>query len=159
MNELQNRIVRHLKGGARVFLCGNGGSAAIAQHVAAELMVKYRKVRRPLPAMALASDIALLTAHSNDFGYETVFARQLDAWMVAGDILIAMTTSGKSVNVLNAMAVSRGALVVVLRGETELETRHQNVYEEGFPGPTAEIQQGHLKWCHDLCEVIDEHFN
>ena len=95
-------ICKALKNGRKILLCGNGGSAADAQHIAAELVGCYEKQRRSWPALALTTDTSALTAVSNDLGYEQVFARQVAGLAQAGDVLIAISTSGKSKNVLRA---------------------------------------------------------
>src|SRR5258705_9310697 len=94
-------------GGHQVLICGNGGSAADAQHIAAELVGRYVIERRPLPAIALTTDTSALTAIANDYGLERVFARQVEALGHAGDILVAITTSGTSKNILAAVAAAR----------------------------------------------------
>ena len=93
--------------GRKVFLCGNGGSAADAQHIAAELVGRYSVERRGLPAIALTTDTSVLTAVGNDFGYTHIFARQVEALADPGDVLIAISTSGRSANVLAAVRVAR----------------------------------------------------
>src|SRR5512144_1021667 len=93
--------------GRKVLLCGNGGSAADAQHIAAELVGRFVLERRPLPAIALTTDTSALTAIANDYGYEHVFARQVDALGAEGDVLVAITTSGTSKNVVAAAAIAR----------------------------------------------------
>jgi D-sedoheptulose 7-phosphate isomerase len=100
-------IVQTLNAGKKVLLCGNGGSAADAQHIAAELVGRYELPRRSFPAIALTTDTSALTALSNDFGYEEVFARQITGLAQSGDILIALSTSGKSPNVLRAVEEAR----------------------------------------------------
>lgn len=162
---IANRIIAHINGGAKVLLVGNGGSAAIAQHIAAELMVKFNKVRDPIPALALTADTSVLTAHANDFGYITVFARQIEALCSAGDIVIAMTTSGRSQNVIAAIkrAAERGALVLVLTGPVDLEAlsaqylvEYSIIVERSEEVTTARIQEDHLNWLHTLCGDIDD---
>jgi D-sedoheptulose 7-phosphate isomerase len=107
-----------LEQGGTLFFCGNGGSAADAQHVATEYVVRYMRTRRALPAVALTTDTSLLTAVSNDFGVERIFARQVEALGREGDVLIAISTSGNSANVLRAAeeATTRGLRVVGLTG-------------------------------------------
>src|SRR5688572_2480343 len=93
-----------LSAGNKILLCGNGGSAADAQHIAAELVGRYEQQRQPFPAISLTTDTSALTALSNDYGYEDVFARQVEALGRAGDVLIAISTSGKSTNIIKAAA-------------------------------------------------------
>jgi len=108
-----------LEEGGTFFFCGNGGSASDSQHLAAELIGRYQHNRRAIPALSLTVDTSALTAIANDFGFENVFSRQLEGLGKSGDILFALSTSGKSKNVINAMktAKSRGILVVGLSGE------------------------------------------
>src|SRR6476469_3316989 len=109
-----------LTSGRKILLCGNGGSAADAQHIAAELVGCYEKERRSWPAVALTTDTSALTAVSNDLGYEQVFARQVAGLAQPGDVLIAISTSGKSKNVLEAAKRARefGCKTIALTGET-----------------------------------------
>ncbi len=108
-----------LRGGHKILACGNGGSAAEAQHLVAELVGRFREERRALPAIALTADTATLTAIGNDYGYERVFARQLEALGRAGDLLFAISTSGNSANVVRAAQAARslGCTVVAITGE------------------------------------------
>ena len=106
---LAERTVIAYRGGKKLLLMGNGGSAADAQHIAAELVGRFELQRRPLPAIALTTDSSILTAVSNDFGFEDCFARQVQALAAEGDILIAISTSGKSGNILRAVDAARHA--------------------------------------------------
>ncbi len=99
-------IINAYQAGKKVLLVGNGGSAADAQHIAAELVGRFLKERKALPAVALTTDTSILTAVSNDYGYDTVFSRQIEALAEEGDVLLAITTSGASPNVLNAIKKS-----------------------------------------------------
>jgi D-sedoheptulose 7-phosphate isomerase len=114
--ELLDATVRR---GRKILVCGNGGSAASAQHFAAECVVRFERERHPLPAIALAADVAALTAIGNDYGYEHAFARQVAAHGRAGDVLIALSTSGRSVNVIRAARTARemGIAVIALTGK------------------------------------------
>lgn len=103
-----NAVLDTLKAGGKVLLCGNGGSAADAQHIATEMTVKMRKVREPMAAVALTTNPSLLTAQANDLGFDTVFSRQVASLGSAKDILIAISTSGNSPNVLEAVNAARG---------------------------------------------------
>ncbi len=103
-----------LKGGGTLFFCGNGGSAADAQHMAAEYVVRYKKERRAYPAIALTTDSSLLTAGGNDYGFETIFERQVEALCKVGDLLILHTTSGNSPNLLRAAEAAKAKGVATL---------------------------------------------
>lgn len=147
--------------GKKVLLCGNGGSAADAQHIAAELVGRFVLERRPLAAIALTTDTSALTAIANDYGYEHVFARQVDALGAPGDVLIAITTSGTSKNVVAAAAVARqrGMKVIGLTGGKG--AAFVAACDAGVAVPstvTARIQECHITIGHLLCEVIDEAF-
>ena len=147
--------------GKKVLLCGNGGSAADAQHIAAELVGRFVVERRPLAAIALTTDTSALTAIANDYGYEHVFSRQVEALGAEGDVLVAITTSGSSKNVLAAVAVARtrGMKVIGLTGAKG--AAFVAACDAGVAVPstvTARIQECHIVIGHLLCEVIDEAF-
>ena len=147
--------------GGKVLLCGNGGSAADAQHIAAELVGRFVVERRPLAALALTTDTSALTAIANDYGYEHVFSRQVDALGAAGDVLIAITTSGTSKNVVAAVAAARrrGMQVIGLSGRSG--AAFVAACDAGVAvasGVTARIQECHIAIGHVLCEAIDEAF-
>src|SRR6185437_6735751 len=112
--EMAEALTTCLRAGGKVLLCGNGGSAAEAQHLAAELVGRYLRERRPLPAIALTTDTSVLTAIANDYRFEDVFRRQIDALAVAGDVLIALSTSGTSADVVMAAQAARAKGVIVL---------------------------------------------
>ncbi len=147
--------------GHKVLLCGNGGSAADAQHIAAELVGRFVLERRPLPAIALTTDTSALTAIGNDYGYEHVFSRQVDALGAAGDVLVAITTSGTSKNVVAAIASARarGMKVIGLTGGSPKGVAFVASCDAGVAVPstvTARIQELHITIGHVLCEVLDE---
>jgi len=147
--------------GKKVLLCGNGGSAADAQHIAAELVGRFVIERRPLAAIALTTDSSALTAIANDYGYEHVFSRQVDALGADGDVLIAITTSGTSKNVVAAVAAARrrGMKVIGLSGGNG--AAFVAACDAGIAVPstvTARVQECHITIGHVLCEAIDEAF-
>ena len=147
--------------GKKVLLCGNGGSAADAQHIAAELVGRFVLERRPLAAIALTTDTSALTAIANDYGFEHVFARQVDALGAEGDVLIAITTSGSSKNVLAAVQVARkrGMKVIGLSGANGAAFIASCDAGVAVPSTvTARIQECHIAIGHLLCEVLDEAF-
>lgn len=144
--------------GRRIYLCGNGGSAADAQHIAAELIGRFVGERRSLPAIALTTDSSALTAIGNDYGYDQVFSRQVEGLAEAGDVLIAISTSGNSLNVLNAVQIAkrRGASVIGLSGKSGGELH--GVVDLSLVVPsdvTARIQEMHIVVGHLLCELIE----
>jgi phosphoheptose isomerase len=147
--------------GKKVLLCGNGGSAADAQHIAAELVGRFVFERKPLPAISLTTDTSALTAIGNDYGYEHVFSRQVEALGNPGDILIAITTSGTSKNVVAAATVARelGMKIIGLTGAKG--AAFVASCDAGIAVPstnTARIQENHITIGHLLCEVLDEAF-
>ncbi|MFA6354727.1 MAG: SIS domain-containing protein [Candidatus Paceibacterota bacterium] len=145
-----------VKNGHCVFMCGNGGSAADAQHFAAEFVCKYKNDRRPFSAVALTVDTSALTAIGNDFGFENVFSRQIEALGRKEDVLIAITTSGISKNILNAIVKARklGLTVIALTG-----ARGKNMDADlviAIPSEeTARIQEMHELIYHSWCEYIE----
>ena len=147
--------------GQKLLLCGNGGSAADAQHIAAELVGRYVLDRRPLAAIALTTDTSALTAIANDYGYEHVFARQIEALGAPGDVLIAITTSGTSKNVIAAVAAARARGMTVIGLTGGHGAAFAAACDAGIAVPstvTARIQECHITIGHLLCEVIDEAF-
>lgn len=162
--EILERVVKALddclSGGHKVFACGNGGSAADAQHLVAELIGRFLHERRALPAIALTADSATMTAISNDYGYERVFARQLEGLASKGDLLFAISTSGNSPNVLHAAQTARelGCIVVAMTGE-----RDSKLATQADPGllirapstVTARIQEVHTLCIHAIADSLD----
>lgn len=147
--------------GRKILLCGNGGSAADAQHIAAELVGRYVLDRRPLAAISLTTDTSALTSIANDYGYEHVFSRQVEALGAPGDVLIAITTSGTSKNVLAAVAAARarGMKVVGLTGRSGAAFAAScDACVAVASGVTARIQECHIAIGHLLCEAVDEAF-
>ena len=148
-----------IKNGKKIIWCGNGGSAADAQHMAAELMgglVSHD--REPIPSIALTTDTSFITAWANDTGYETIFSRQIDGLGNAGDILIAISTSGNSVNVLKAIkcAKNKKMKIIILTGETAGKMKDLGDVRICIPSTnTQRIQEGHLLAEHILCELME----
>ena len=153
-----DRIASALFGGGKLLLCGNGGSAADCQHIAAELTGRFRANREALAAISLTTDTSALTAIANDFGFEQVFARQVEALGRAGDVLLAVSTSGRSPNVLLAarMAKSRGMLVIALTGPKADALGELADLVLTVPGATTDrIQELHITVGHILCDLIE----
>lgn len=152
-------VVHALRSGKKVLICGNGGSAADAQHFAAELVCKYDKDRPSLPAIALTVDTSNLTAIANDYGYEHVFARQVSGLGNSGDVLIAISTSGKSPNVLKAIdaANEKNITVITLGGKGGGPMKEKKGLHIIIPSNvTARIQECHELILHSWCEMIDK---
>jgi D-sedoheptulose 7-phosphate isomerase len=151
-------ICEALSSDRKVLLCGNGGSAADAQHIAAELVGCYEKQRRSWPAIALTTDTSALTAVSNDLGYEQVFARQVAGLAQAGDVLIAISTSGKSKNVLRAAERARelGCKTIALTGANADPLGSLCDVVVAVPSSrTARVQEAHITIGHLWCEMVD----
>jgi D-sedoheptulose 7-phosphate isomerase len=154
-------IAAALKNGRTVLVFGNGGSAADAQHFAAELVGRYEKDRKAWAAVALTTDTSALTAISNDYGFDRVFARQIEALGKKGDVAIAISTSGKSPNVLRALeaANDRGLVTIALTGRGgdagTIARLHVRVDEER----TARIQEVHATVLHAICELVESDVN
>jgi len=151
-------ICQTLTAGNKILLCGNGGSAADAQHIAAELVGRYERQRRAWPAIALTTDTSALTALSNDYGYDEVFARQVEALAVEGDLLIAISTSGKSPNIIRAVEKAKelGCRTLALSGSdggllAGLCDEALVVASER----TSRIQEAHITIGHLWCEMVD----
>ena len=151
-------IYRALKHNHKVLLCGNGGSASDAQHIAAELVGRFEDERRAWPAIALTTDTSALTALANDYGYERIFARQVDALATSGDVLICISTSGNSDNVLAAAmaARERGCRTIGLTGVGGKRLASLCDVTVLVPSTrTARIQEAHIAIGHIWCEMVD----
>lgn len=152
-------ICASLAASGQLFIAGNGGSAADAQHIAAELTGRFQRERQPLRAMALHGNTSALTAIGNDYGYEHVFARELSAHARAGDVLLAISTSGNSANILRAIEAARRHKVVVigLTGESGGKMRSSCDLCLCVPSKsTARIQEMHITIGHAICELVEE---
>ena len=157
-------VIKTLKKGNKIILFGNGGSASDAQHIAAELVVKYKKKRKSIPAISLTTDTSALTAIGNDFSFNEIFSRQIESIGKPGDIAIGITTSGKSKNVINALklAKKKKLISVILTKKKYPNKQHLNKISDlilGVPAnETARIQELHILVGHLMCAVIDEVF-
>ncbi len=151
-------IIESLERGGKVICFGNGGSATQASHLAGELVGRFRARRRALPAISLASDSGTMTCIGNDFGYQALFERQMEAFAQPGDVAIGLTTSGKSENVVKALAVarSRGAATIGLTGSAGLPGEEVDHLLAVPSVDTAHIQEVHLMVIHAWCVAIDE---
>lgn len=152
-------VLASLTSGGKLLFCGNGGSAADSAHMATEFTCRFKEDRRPYPAIALNVDGGLLTAISNDYAFQEVFARQVQAFAKPGDVLIALTTSGKSRNILSALeeARRRSMKTIVFLGKGGGFTAGAADIEIIVPGTaTARIQEAHKFLLHVLCELVEE---
>jgi D-sedoheptulose 7-phosphate isomerase len=151
-------MARAILQGKKVLWCGNGGSAADSQHLAAELMGRFRRERRGLPSIALTTDTSALTAIGNDYGYEKVFQRQVEALCNIGDVLVGISTSGNSKNVCLALESARkiGAFTAALTGEGGGAMLKIAEVTLRVPSKdTARIQEGHILCGHMLCDWVE----
>ncbi len=158
LQEASKIAVEALKNGNKVILFGNGGSAADAQHIAAELTGRYKTERRGLPGIALTTDTSALTAIGNDYGYDRVFDRQVEALANDGDVLIGISTSGNSTNVINAFKVGQELGCKIL-GFSGRDGGAMNEYcDVNLVVPsndTPRIQEMHILFGHTICQIID----
>ena len=157
--EVASEICSALDNGHKVLLYGNGGSAADAQHIAAEWIGKFHRDRRPLPAVALTTDTSILTAVGNDYGFDQIFTRQIRALGQKGDIAVAISTSGNSSNVLNATDTAReaGMVTVGLTGRDGGSLGRKVHYHLNVPHQSsARIQEVHIMVGHVLCELVED---
>jgi phosphoheptose isomerase len=159
MVEAADLIEKCLRAGNKLLLCGNGGSAADAAHFATEFVVRFAKDRRAYPAICLASDGGLLTAAGNDYGFDEIFARQVAAFGVRGDVMICLTTSGNSKNVVRALeeAKARKLKTIAFLGRDGGSTI--GMADVDFlvsSNSTARIQEAHQLLLHVLCEIIED---
>lgn len=156
---IADRFETTLRGGGTLFFAGNGGSAADAQHVATEYVVRYQTNRPAMRAVALTTDTSLLTACANDMGFDEVFARQVEALAEPGDLLVLHSTSGESPNVIRAAqaARARGVGVVALLGRTGGDLKDLADVALIIPSDdTARIQELHLAIEHVICDLVEE---
>ena len=161
IEEASQLIVSTLKSGNKVLLCGNGGSAADAQHIAAELTGRYKSERRGLPAIALTTDTSALTAISNDYGYDRVFDRQVEALVNKGDLLIGISTSGNSSNILSALTLAKELDCATLGMSGKDGGKMNEVCDLNLVIPsddTPRIQEMHILIGHILCQAVDDAF-
>jgi D-sedoheptulose 7-phosphate isomerase len=153
-------ISRAISSGHKLLVFGNGGSAADAEHMAAELVGRFEQTRAGLPAIALSSNVASVTAISNDYGYCEVFARQIEALGQVGDVAVAITTSGRSENVLLGLKAARstGLVTVALTGDAGLAIDHADIQLRVASKRTARVQEAHVTAIHCICELVEQDF-
>ena len=157
--KIADAIIAALRHGHKLLIVGNGGSAADAQHIAAEIVGRYKKDRPAYAAIALTTDTSALTAISNDLGYDKVFARQVAGWGARGDVLLALSTSGRSPNILAALRMARERGLVTIGFTGSKGGALGTVCDHVLIAPsddTAVIQQIHLAVGHGICEEIEQ---
>ncbi len=154
-------MVAALNGGGKLLVFGNGGSAADAQHVAAELVGRFQRERAALAAIALTTDTSVLTSVANDYAFDRVFARQIEALGKAGDAVLAISTSGGSANVVTALAAARrlGLRTIALTGRDGGEVgRAAEIHVNVPSASTARVQEVHRTLLHVMCELVEDAF-
>jgi len=159
--DIANKIVEALEGGNRIYFCGNGGSAADAQHLAAEFSGRFYTDRKALPAEALHCNTSYLTAVANDYSYEVVYARLIEGIANAGDVLVGLSTSGNSANIVRAFEVAKnkGILTVGFTGITGGVMKAISDYLINVPSAdTPRIQESHIMIGHIICQLVEEKF-
>jgi D-sedoheptulose 7-phosphate isomerase len=158
IEEASNIAIETLKSGNKILLCGNGGSASDAQHIAAELTGRYKRERKGLAGIALTTDTSALTAIANDYGYDRVFDRQIEALARKGDLIIGISTSGNSANIISAFRVARelGCKSIGLSGRGGGEINNSCDLNLIVPSDdTPRIQEMHILIGHTICQAID----
>lgn len=159
LSKMAGCVVESLKKGGKIILCGNGGSASQAQHIAAEFVGRFKKERPPYAAIALTDNSSLMTCIPNDYSFDVVFSRQLEGLGRKGDVLIAISTSGSSKNVIEAMkkAKSMGIAVLSFTGKGGGKMKPLADYDFCVPSDnTPRVQELHLLALHTLCELAEE---
>jgi D-sedoheptulose 7-phosphate isomerase len=152
-------IIRTYKNGNKVLLCGNGGSAADCQHIAAEFVGRFKKDRKALPAIALTTDTSILTAVSNDYGYDFLFVRQVEALGKKGDLLFVLSTSGNSINIIRATKLAKklGLFTIGLLGGTGGKLKNIVDLPIVVPAKSSDrIQEVHITIGHIICDLVDQ---
>lgn len=158
---IAGRVIGALEAGGKVILFGNGGSAADAQHIAAEFSIRYRTNRTALAGLALTTDSSVLTACGNDFGFEVIYSRQIEALARAGDVVIGISTSGNSTNIVLGLEKARdmGCATVAFTGGSGGKIAELAEYALVVPCPvTARVQECHILAGHIICEMVDRHW-
>lgn len=158
IEEAANRMIACYRAGGKILVMGNGGSAADAQHFVAELVGRYARERRALPAIALTTDTSILTAVANDYGYQDVFRRQVEAHARPGDIVFGISTSGNSENICRGLAAAkaRGASTIAMGGGSG--GRMKDLADLSLIVPsdqTPRIQEGHITMIHIMCDLVE----
>jgi D-sedoheptulose 7-phosphate isomerase len=159
LGQIAAAITAALKSGGKILLCGNGGSAADAQHIAGELLSRYEVDRAPLAAIALTTDTSALTAISNDYGFDQAFARQLRALGRKGDVFVAISTSGRSPNMVAALKAARELGLVTVGFTKDAPTAMHPLCDLVLAVPseeTALIQQIHITAAHAICHLVEQ---
>jgi D-sedoheptulose 7-phosphate isomerase len=161
LEQIAKRIIDCISEGGRLYLIGNGGSAADAQHIAAELMGRFKKDRQPLPAMALTTDTSTLTAVSNDLGFERIFERQIQALVTDRDIVWALSVSGTSANIVRGLRAAREKKATVIGFTGSASNEFEKLCDLCFRVDHASsdrVQEVHQLAYHLICDAVETHF-
>ena len=161
IEDISKKLTDALQTGRKIFWAGNGGSASDAQHLAAELVGRFEKERQAIGSIALTTDTSILTAVGNDYGFESIFSRQIEALGQEGDALVAISTSGESPNIVKAVEVAkaRGLITIGFLGKTGGKLKDLVDHPLVVPSDnTARIQETHILIGHILCQLIEESF-
>ena len=161
VEEIASLVVKALKNGNRIYFCGNGGSAADAQHLAAEFSGRFYVDRDALPAEALHCNTSYMTAVGNDYGYDVVYARLIKGIGVKGDFLFGLSTSGNSINIIKAFEVARekGIITVGFTGQTGGKMKDLSDHLVNVPSTnTPRIQESHIMLGHIICQLVEEQY-
>lgn len=159
LSSMSADILKALKSGGKLMICGNGGSAADAQHIAAELSVRFKKERKGIPALALATNFSHLTAAGNDYGYDAIFSRQVEGIGRPGDYLIGISTSGNSPNIINAIKTAQEMGIHTIAWTGASGGKLSGMVDAILRIPsedTARIQECHILCGHIMCELIEK---
>ncbi len=159
IEEAAKIMIKSLKNGGKIMLCGNGGSASDAQHLSAELVGRYRKTRRPLASVALTTDTSIITAISNDFSFDYIFSKQVEAIGKEGDVLYAISTSSTSKNVINALKVAKKLKIKTLGVTGKDDSGFKEICDNIISVPASRpdrIQEMHIAVGQILCEILEE---
>lgn len=161
LNAMAERVYRCVSGQGKVLFMGNGGSAADCQHLATEFVVRYKEERRPLASLALTVDTSILTAHSNDYGFDSVFVRQIQALARPEDVIIGLSTSGNSANVIQGIEAARALGCFTYAWTGQSGGKLLDIADVTLRMPTTEtarVQEAHMIIGHWLCEEMDRRF-
>lgn len=158
INQIVDKIVKCYQGGGKVVIMGNGGSAADAQHIAAELMGKFKLERKPLNAIALSTNTSIITAIGNDYSFNDIFSRQINGMVTSNDVVIGISTSGRSVNVINGLAAAKrlNATTISLTGNSKILSEIVDINLSVPSTNTPRIQEAHILIGHIVCELVEK---
>jgi len=161
LREISQAIIDCFKRGGKLYVCGNGGSAADAQHIAAELVGRYKINRKPLPCIALTTDSSTLTAVGNDYAFEYIFARQIEGLLSPEDMLWVLTTSGRSLNILEAINAAKkvGSKIVAFTGSNRYLKEKCDFVFHAENSETDIVQECHIVAYHIICGLVETHFS